>query len=277
MKKCEWLMLVAIFVIVTLVQGCSSRDSLESRYAESRYAAEAIPVIACLRTKILLYQYDNGILPCIATNEVSNGKNVGKVASPQIETWVFANFESRTDVLTKPSIVSMCYKMASYALPSGDPPLKGGTIFDSAKDSNVGSRHLGVILDIDPLDLTGMYSRPSHYQYLVMCNGTDYAYFIGCFGDGDGLPVGTGYAVCEISMPSIGRRYMGTWRCYMQHSDMQVCFTTSTQEEGVPWRILGCYVPDKASFETMTEENGALEVIGEMKKGGWDFSGCHSL
>lgn len=260
-------MLVAIFVIVTLVQGCSSWDSLESRYAESRYAAEAIPVIACLRTKILLYQYDNGILPCIATNEVLNGKDVGKVAVPQIETWVSVDSETATTVSVNPSKEHI-YKMASCSFSSGEPPLKGLTVLDHAKGQEPKCGHWGATFDIDPVDLMGMYSRPSQYQFLVMRNGTsDYAYFIGCFGDGKGLSAGTGYAVCEITSLSAKSKYVGIWRRYCcATGDAQICFTSNRGcNEG---HCLGCYVPDKSAFDNMMDKDALLKMVDTMKKTG---------
>jgi len=65
---------------------------------QSQYAAEAIPVIAILRTKIGLYQYEKGVLPCIATNDVAKGKDTGKVSAPQIETWVPVDSETAATV-----------------------------------------------------------------------------------------------------------------------------------------------------------------------------------
>ena len=237
---------------------------------QTQYAAEAIPVLGNLRTKIGLYQYEKGILPCIVTNEVANGEDTGRVISPQIETWVPADRGTVADVSAN-SPKAHVYKIASSALPSDEPPLKGLAVFDSAKGLDVESRHLGVLVDIDPLDLLGKYSRPNDYQYLVMRNGGGcWVYFVGCFGDGNGLPAGTGYAVCEISSPSTGRKY-GFWERYRSTGDTQICFTSSTSSKD--GRPLGCYVPEKTAFDNMIEKDTLSRIVDTMKKQGWNFGG----
>ena len=235
---------------------------------QSQYAAEVLPVIGNLRTKIGLFQYDKGILPCIATNEVVNGKDTGKVSAPQIETWVPVDSEAATAVSATPSKARV-YKMASCTFPGGDPPMKGLTVLATAKSQDSKNRHLGVLVDIDPLDLLGKYSRPCHFQHLVMRNGRDCAYVLGCFGDGNGLPAGTGYAVCEISSSSTGRKYIGTWERYQSTGNTQICFTSSTSSKDD--HALGCYVPEKSVFDNMTEKDTLSRIVDTMKNYGWDF------
>ena len=132
-----------------------------------------------------------------------------------------------------------------------------------------------ILRDTNPKDLKGKYSRPNHYQYLVMRNDTnctEYAYFIGCFGDGDGLSAGTGFAIGEITSPSTGRKYIGTWERYRPAGDTQICFTSSKQycETG---RTLGCYVPEKSAFDNMTDKDSLLKMVDTMREHGWDFGG----
>lgn len=233
-----------------------------------QYKSEAIPVMGNLRTKIGLYQYDKGILPCIATNEIANGEDTGKVSTPQIETWAPVDSKTATTVSANPSEARI-YKMASCAFPSGEPPLNGLTVVDHAKGQDSKCRHLGICVDVDPQDLLGKYSRPCHFQHLVMRNGGDHAYVLGCFGDGNGLPAGTGYAICEISSPSTGRKYIGTWERYRSTGDTQICFTSSTRSRD--GRPLGCYVPEKSAFDNMTDKGALLKIVDTMKKLGWEF------
>lgn len=267
MKKHEWTMLAVALLIVTPVQGF-----LLPYLTKAMYSAEAIPVIANHRTKVGLFQYEYGILPCIATNEVVSGENTGKVSVPQIETWVPVDSETATTVSTTPSRAHI-YKMASCAFPSGEPPLKGLTVVAPAKGQDSKCGHLGVLVDIDPQDMVGRRSGPNDYQYLVMRNGRDrdYAYFIGCFGDGNGLPAGTGYAVCEIWSPSTGRKYkyIGIWERYRSIGDTQICFTSSTSSKD--GHSLGCYVPEKSAFDNMTDKDTLLKIVDAMKKQGWNF------
>ncbi len=263
MKKREWMMLAAVLSVAALLQGC-----LSPYVTEARYAAEAMPVLGNLRTKIGLYQYEKDALPCIVTNEVVNGEDTGKVISPQIETWISANQGTAT-VSANPS-EAYVYKMASCALPSGEPPLKGLAAFDPATCLGVKSRHLGVLVDIDPLDLLGKQSRPNDYQYLVMRNGRGcWVYFVGCFGDGDGLSAGTGYAVCEIASTLSHMKYIGIWKRYRPTGDTQICFTSGTSCKDGP--ALGCYVPEKSEFDNMSEKSALLRIVDTMRMHGWDF------
>lgn len=264
MKKHEWTMLAVALLIVTPVQGF-----LLPYLTKAMYSAEAIPVIANHRTKVGLFLYEYGILPCIATNEIANGEDTGKVSAPQIETWVPVDSEAATTVSVNPSEARI-YKMASCAFPSGEPPLKGLTVVAPAKGQDLKCGHLGVLVDIDPQDMVGRRSRPNDYQFLVMRNGRGYAYVLGCFGDGNDLPAGTGYAVCEISSPSTGHKYIGTWERYRSTSDTQICFTSSTSSKD--GRPLGCYVPEKSAFDNMTESDGKLDVVKAMERYGWEFN-----
>ena len=116
-------------------------------------------------------------------------------------------------------------------------------------------------------------STPNDYQYLVMrndTNGTEYAYFIGCFGDGNGLPFGTGYAVCEIGSLNAARKYVGTWSRYKPFGNVQICFTSRREgDEGLGGRTLGCYVPGKSAFDNMTETNTLINIVNAMREHGW--------
>ncbi len=207
------------------------------------YKAEVMPAISGIRTKIGLYQYDNGKLPCI-WDGTTNG--------PLVETWMPLGGDNGR------------YAMG-YAKFSGDkPPLRPEKLL-----------WFGSPCDVDCRDLMGKYSRPNHYQYLVTLNeGTNYAYFVGAFGDGNGLGLGTGFAVCEIVAK--GHKYIGTWQRYKSNGDVQACFTSNTlgldgYDSGGQF-TLGCFVPDKTSFDNMTEVEGHLDIIYTMAEYGWEFA-----
>ena len=245
-KLFAWLAMFA-FGIVMLI---SLLPLFKPPYAEgAKYEAEVIPVIANLCTKIELYQYYNGKLPCLwdGTNN-----------RPVVETW----------------------------MPLGDNHYTmGHAKFSGEKPPLVPEKFLwfGSTCDVDCRDFKGKYSRPSCYQYLVMLNdGTNYAYFVGCFGDGNGLRLGTGYAVCKIQAK--GHKYVGTWQRYKLIGDVQACFTSDTEGYyGTPDSAsyippaLGCYVPDKAAFDNMTESDGRLDIIYAMANQGWHFDGVRCL
>jgi prepilin-type N-terminal cleavage/methylation domain-containing protein len=268
--------LLVVILIVTIL-SVSMLPLLQPFVVESQYAAEAIPVIGNLRTKIGMYQYNKGTLPCIAANTFDNGKDTGKVTNPEVETWIAVDSASSTSAATDASKVDL-FK-ASYAIFASQttPPLAAQQVFDQSADPTAKNQHLSVLCDIDYQELKGKRSRPDHYQYLVMLNGSDYAYFVGCFGDNNGLKQGTGYAVCEIV--GKGHKYVGTWSRYKPINNdngesAQVCFTSSTEKPTNDTDLrhtFGCFVPDKSTIEAMDDQDGQLDIIGTMKTYGWEF------
>ena len=265
--------LLVVILIVTIL-SVSMLPLLQPFVVEAQYAAEAIPVIGNIRTKVGIYQYDKGKLPCIAVNSVENGKDTGKISgTPQVETWIATESQTATTPADDPSTVDyFCAAQADF--PDSEPPL--ANVSGLAADSDEIKKHIQTLCDIDYQDLKGKRSKPNHYQYLVMRNGTDYAYFVGCFGDGNGLKMGTGYAVCEIVSASTGHKYVGTWKRYKPVSaedgnDVPVCFTSKIDTNLQGTKQLGCFVPDKNSIETAEDQDGKLNIIGTMETYGWEF------
>ena len=265
--------LLVVILIVTIL-SVSMLPLLQPFVVESQYAAEAIPVIGNLRTKIGVYQYDKGKLPCIAMKEKKVTGEDGKestVSTPQIETWM--PVASATDTSAGDASVVDLFRMAYGDFPSDTtyPSLKPVT--DPKSET-----HFGALCDFDYQELKGKRSKPHHYQYLVLQNGTDYAYFLGCFGDGNGLKAGTGYAVCEIVAK--GHKYVGTWRRYKalsgENAVNQLFFTSSVilanPNDPDQKHTAGCYVPDTTTMSGADDDgSGTLDVIGTMTTRGWEF------
>ncbi len=222
---------------------------------KSYYADEVIPFVANIRTRVSLYQYENGRLPCAWG---------GALNEPLVETWIPMEDEGNK--------AWDGYMLGCARFSSDNPPLNPKK-YERPHRRNDKIGHFAPLVDLDLHDLCGHRSRPSNYQYLVMRNDEDnaeYAYFIGCFGDGNRLARGTGYAVCEIVAK--GHKYVGNWSRYKSAGDTQICFTASTQ--GSDWYsgcTLGCYVPEKSAFDNMSETDGHLDVIRKMEAFGWTF------
>ena len=273
--------LLVVILIVTIL-SVSMLPLLQPFVVESQYAAEAIPVIGNLRTKIGVFQYDKGKLPSLGQNEEEKERTIKggegeddktekyTVKTPYLETWVATQTDKGVTSIGNAAVND--FFAPAYALfPENPPPLTGLQIYDP--DKFTGVKHIGNYCDIDYQELKGKRSKPNHYQYLVLLNGSDYVYFIGCFGDGNGLKLGTGYAVCEIVLK--GHKYVGTWKRYKSVNDAQVCFTTSPERpEGDTdlTHTKGCYVPDADTFANTTDNgSGQLAVIGTMENYGWEF------
>ena len=266
--------LLVVILIVTIL-SVSMLPLLQPFVVESQYAAEAIPVIGNLKTKIGLYQYDHGQLPSLAADDK------GVVATPVIETWIAVDDgdSPAADDSTSLSAVDK-FKPGSKEFDSCVPPLsnQGLTIFDPTADPTAKNKHLGSLCDIDFQDLKGKRCRPNHYQYLVMRNGTDYAYFVGCFGDGNGLKMGTGYAVCEIVAK--GHKYVGTWKRYKAvgkatgKDEGKICFTNDTtqpDDDTDTKHVLGCWVPAVGDWTDPSTQGAQLQIISDMTTYGWEF------
>ena len=93
---------------------------------------------------------------------------------------------------------------------------------------------------------------------------------IACFGDGDGLKVGTGYAVCEMNFKN--KKYIGTWKRYKSVDDDagQLQFATTQVDAGD--KVAYCYVPDAATYQPSSYDSDVVpQVIKDMEDAGWEF------
>lgn len=264
--------LLVVILIVTIL-SVAMLPLLKPFVVEAQYAAEAIPVIGNLRTKIGLFQYDKGKLPMVWGGTTHEGDN------PYIETWIPSQ-DGTTALTDKTKWGTVDYFVKGDSLFSdGKPEAYAPSLYERTdnEDSKIG--HLGMLCDINFQDLKGKRSRPNDYQYLVMKNGSDYVYFIGCFGDGNGLPKGTGYAVCEISLKN--HKYVGTWKRYKPVSDpeaedaedQQLIFTSNADHPtGMEEKdTYGCYVPTKTDIDGAIDSDGQLNIISKMVTYGWEF------
>jgi len=270
--------LLVVILIVTIL-SVSMLPLLQPFVTEAQYAAEAIPVIGNLRTKIGVYQYEKTKLPqhTQGSTTITAGGTTTTVADPIVETWRYKNNDSTMDVYEK-AIFQLRAGMAkdSSGNDTGKSLYVQETVSGSTKIQNL---HFGSELDIDQQDLKGKRSRPAHYEYVVLRNGTDYIYAIGVFGDGNGLKLGTGYAVCEINLPSIGRKYVGTWKRYKAIEDTITHFTTNDSSiDDDPKHTPGCclkeeLMSDITAGKTADGKDDGKEptVISLMRAVGWEF------
>ena len=267
-KLMMWIKVACVLGIAAITQGCLAQCVTESRYAD-----EPMHVLANIRTKIGLYQYEKDLLPCIATNEVENGYDTGKVASPQVETWISVDSKTATRPSTDHANAYL-YRMASCPLPRGEPSFNGLAVSDHESGRVSKKVHFGALVDIDSQDLRGKYSNPRQFQYLVMRNGDGcFAYFVGCFGDGNVLPNGTGYAVCEIVSHKPMGKYRGVWERYVPKGHRQIGFATADPKAVTdPKSWQGCHVPEKSLFDNMSDKDRLTKLVKQMEEYGWKFN-----
>lgn len=275
--------LLVVVLIVTIL-SVAMLPLLQPFVVESQYAAEAIPVIGNLRTKIGVYQYDKTRLPQHNPN-TSTSDDGETTTNPIVETWDYnPEYAGEGDFPDT-------FRKATFALKGLTKPADGekfiikteysSSTFDDSGNKIASNEHFGQVLDLSVEDLKGKRSRPSHYEYVVIKNGSDYIYAVGVFGDGNGLKLGTGYAVCEINLPSIGRKYVGTWKRYKPIADVQIHFSNDTtlEDSNDSKSTWCCFLHDDlgknitAGKDKEGNDDGKEpEVIGLMRDAGWEFN-----
>lgn len=234
--------LLVVILIVTIL-SVSMLPLLQPFVTEAQYAAEAIPVIGNLRTKIGLYQYDKGKLP-----------NDDKAAE-YVHTWMANPSDSESFI---PAVYTY-----------------GGSVGAVQNASNtVGiAEHIGTLVDVDYQDLKGKRSKPLHYQYYAISSTNNFAYVIACFGDGNGLKAGTGYAVCELNYTKAGKKYIGTWKRYKPVNDEAGALKFGSTPPNAGEKVDYCYVPAANDFKPTDNSalNGEPSEVSSMKEAGWEF------
>ena len=248
--------LLVVILIVTIL-SVSMLPLLQPFVTEAQYAAEAIPVISNIRTKIGLYVYEKGQLP------YNTSLLAGMQPHEQAETWQVNGSAIGDDV----------YNPAYYSI-ADISPVKRTSSFKTTEitDTTEKGAHIQNMLDIDYQDLKGKRSKPVHYQYLALSTNTS-SYVIGCFGNGNGLKAGTGYAVCELNFPLASRKLIGTWKRYKSYNDEAgaIAFTNDDTADDDTGKVLDCYVPDYDEISKGVDETTVQKIVDAMIGAGWEF------
>lgn len=267
----ELLVVMLIVAILTVTMLPFFKEYI----CKAQYTSDALPVIGDLRTKIGLYYYDHGKLP-------------GNPEDAKVASWDFKDGDHEA------------YVVASYGINAAPGTPTYSDIDGKQKMTATGKdrltdkkkNHFGdmTVIDIDYSSLKGKRSLPIDYVYYkipCMENGveskTDYAYVVGCFGSGEGLAAGTGYAVCELNFASIGKKYVGTFERYKAKAK-----ASDTEDDEIPYLYLSkedvgedgevsgdkVYCPEKIE-DNEKDDSGTDKrpaVITTFENNGWKFS-----
>lgn len=247
--------LLVVILIVTIL-SVSMLPLLQPFVTEAQYAAEAIPVISNIRTKIGLYVYEKASLPYNTENLAA------MMPHAQVETWQVSSDAEGDDV----------FNPAYYNVLAANSKRTEPVATTEIKDTTEKGAHIQNMLDIDYQDLKGKRSKPVHYQYLALCTNTS-SYVIGCFGNGSGLKAGTGYAVCELNFPLANRKLIGTWKRYKSYNDEggSIVFTNDDTADEATGKVLDCYVPPYDELEAADTEAKVSDIVRGMIGAGWEF------
>ncbi len=226
-------LLVVILIIVIL--SVTMLPLLAPFVTKAKYAAEGVPVIGNLRTKIEIYRIEKEHLPGIvlsknavplATDGIAAAATAPTLENPTSTCLNFAGGDVDTDTVpaTAAFYVQTLAEDPTLAGTEGDKyvpaTLINGDYTIPASEFNYSADLLGLPyhaftqIDVNFADLTGKNLRPKHFQYVGMGKGDTYMYALGCFGCADGLKAGTGYAVFEFNYPGMGRKVVMTYELY---------------------------------------------------------------
>lgn len=265
-------LLVVMLILAILAIGML--PVFKENICKAQYSADAVPAIANLRTKIGLYQYDHGKLPA---NPDEGQVSSWEFKSDDSEQYVVAQYSVENGVTTAPTYNNDDKMTASGKTALGDTEKK---------------KHFGdtTKLDIGYDDLKGKRSLPIEYVYynIPVLDETgspskkDSAYVVGCFGSGESLAAGTGYAVCEFNFVSVGKKYIGTFERYKAKSkdgETSLCPYLYLMDNpvGAGEEVSGIYVhcPKQIPAAQLTADstNGDRPtIVTTMEANGWKFS-----
>lgn len=275
-------LLVVILIIVIL--SVTMLPLLKPFVTKAQYAAEAVPVIGNLRTKIELFRIEKDHLPGILTADGKPSADV-EIASTDVGAYYQSRLVAGTtaggDIIQSilPDTTDN-NTLKNYAFTYNDV----GTDRAKAATMNLPD-HVFRQIDVDYADLTGKRLRPQHVQYVVLGNGKSNGdkclWALGAFGDGAGLAKGCGYAVLECNNPDTKLKFVATFERYKatkrlsqdvdDDDEAQLTFggpgvgdNTKPDVDNYPY----CYLP---SYEAlMSTEKGTVDgELTNMRNLGW--------
>lgn len=277
-------LLVVILIIVIL--SVTMLPLLKPFVTKAQYASEGVPVIGNLRTKVEIFRIDKDYLPGVpvgADNKpvkiassgwtasgMTNGYTVSDLTVPALSSFSAANVVQYMTMITNSATGKQLHKYWSgaTALNGNDGKPTTGLKLDD---------HVYNKIEVNYADLTGKRLRPHHMKYAVIGNsGESYLWVVGCFGNGDGLAAGCGYAVAEYNDVANQRKFVATFERYKPLSDGQLSFDISTISPTVTYttdKPAGVWLP---TFELLVENSSAAgdygNILKAMRLAGWDVN-----
>jgi hypothetical protein len=208
---------------------------------DEKYAADGIPQLGNIRTKVQLYLHENGYLPGL--NRYRDGTVIR--ATNGLFTQAYGNSvllsdsplpDAASPVLPAAThLYGQCMNRNGERFAQRLTMVPYGTrttwedIWAPVADHQ-GVNHYAEDLDIDDSDLTGKYCRPEHFVYAVpvgRCEGDKQLFVVAVLGNGDKLPSGTGYAVLECHNPANVKapRIVAKWQRWIGRYEEKDCTT----------------------------------------------------
>jgi prepilin-type N-terminal cleavage/methylation domain-containing protein len=216
-----------VVMLIVVILSVSLVPFLRDYIVRAHYAAEAVPVVGDLRTKIELHRYEPGYLPGV-TKPVERNL-VGGSSSISGSNGVFSALQTWSVDTNNPALPVYTRAIYDLAASNAVPVLNAADHF--SRDINVEYQHL-----------SGKRLRPNHVFYrtdAANVNQEAYTYAVGVFGDGVGLRAGSGYAVLEVynPAPNVNLKMVATWERFVEPGrgdDVRQILMVENGDTGVP-------------------------------------------
>lgn len=202
-----------VVILIVIILAVSLLPILKPFVVKAKYAAEGVPTIGHMRTLVTMFYTEHDRLPGVQKYDDNEYATVSGIAMPALTADNAGDYSFAVQSLDE---------RAEYAASAGKVYFDNPTSTDSlAVDAFLLRYHFASDVELSPTDLLGKNAKPHHFQYMVMDSGqgdTSYAYVVGSFGHGDGVPAGTGYAVVEIVNPNnaLHPKITAVWQRYKE-------------------------------------------------------------
>jgi len=280
-----------VVMLIVVILAVSLTPLFRDYITRAQYTAEAVPVVADLRTKTTLFQYDKGFLPGIPR---ATGKPVENPGDGFVSDW---GGPGKSLLRADGGEIAVIPSQSFIAIDGSDPLRYQPSVIDehsaslpefttlAVSDDDAGD-HFSSDLNVDYEHFSGNRLRPNHVFYRTDHAGYKqggHVFAIGVFGDGDGLAVGTGYAVMEIHNPTTQTKIVATWeRWRAVGTDVgQITFkdsvefakttpTTLLRRENVCW--IGTLEDLMANTGDVDEDSATVAAaLQDLAAAGWSF------
>ena len=263
-----WAMMYLL--ILAVLPGKAMEPLFGSHVVKAKYAAEGVPAVGDIRTKVAIHHAETGTLPGVQVWELNGVANYADTSQSGVVLAAPNPGDYANSVQTFKGADMAYYAKEDASLPM---IITNAAILDA---------HFASHLKISGAELRGNSMRPEHVQYMVMDSGfgrASYAYAVGVLANGDWLKAGTGYAVVEIVNPGnpVNPKIVAAWQRFKaKPSQGPICLAVKKTAElraiGGKEQV-GRVLPVAAEliYPNMPTAEQSAEALAAMRQIGWEL------
>lgn len=253
--SCGCLMLISIMVMVLSIGILPAYKEMKGR---NIVVEEGVPVIDNIRSKVELFLDEHDYLPGVSTSD-------GKVVTNDCG---YATSALRADDKSAAAIDNNAIQTMEVDDSSGKVNyFCGGCVLTNESEM---ANHVWSCIEMSASNLTGRRLRPEHMQYAAIMSSSNACYWVvACFGDGNGFPAGTGYAVAEFNDQANKRKFVATFENYKPESEKALVLDVSEKVPGNRYDMLKVgkvFLPTAEML--LTDYDNAIKAMEDF---GWRF------